>query len=85
MVTLQINVMLSCVAPNWPWTFTEGTIIALRNQFRCGWTGNCGTNIWVCHLYAQDNEIPKDIELHTNHGKNHETHKADVRNCKQKT
>lgn len=70
--------------PNWPCSLTEGTILALRNQFRCGWTRNCGTNIWVCCLYAPDKEIPEDTEFHINHSKNHKTHKADVRNCKQK-
>jgi hypothetical protein len=38
----------------------------------------------VFRPYAQYKEVPEDTELHTNHSKNHKTHEADVRNCKQK-
>jgi hypothetical protein len=76
--------MLFCIVPNRVCTFTEGTILVSRKQFHCGWTGYCGSNIWVCRLYVQDKEIPEDTELQTNHSLNHKTHKADVPNCKQK-
>jgi len=55
--------MLSCIVPNRACTFTEGTILALRRQFHCGWTGYCGSNTWVCRLYAQDKEIPKTLNF----------------------
>ena len=75
--------MLSYVVPNWACTFTEDTILALQNQFHYGWAGYRGTNIWVCCHYTQDKEISEDMKRHTNRGKNHKTHKADIRNCIQ--